>query len=93
DMHTVKPLDEEAVIKSAAQTGAVVTVEEHSVLGGLGGAISEVLGERRPTPIMRVGIRDRFGQSSRNYQALLERYGLTPDAVAEAAIQATEMRG
>jgi transketolase len=85
DMHTVKPLDTSTVIRSAEETGAVVTVEEHSVIGGLGGAVSEVLSENYPTPLRRVGVMDRFGMSSRNYQRLLERYRLTPAAVAEAA--------
>jgi len=92
DMHTVKPLDTSAVVESAKETGAVVTVEEHSVLGGLGGAVSEVLSENYPTPLRRVGVMDRFGVSSRNYQRLLERYGLTPTAVAEAAKQALEAK-
>ena len=92
DMHTVKPLDTSAVVESAKETGAVVTVEEHSVLGGLGGAVSEVLSENYPTPLRRVGVMDRFGMSSRNYQRLLERYGLTPAAVAEAAKQALEAK-
>lgn len=92
DMHTVKPLDRSAVIESAKETGAVVTVEEHSVLGGLGGAVSEVLSENYPTPLRRVGVMDRFGISSRNYQRLLERYGLTPEAVAEAAKQVLEAK-
>jgi len=92
DMHTVKPMDTSAVIESAEETGAVVTVEEHSVIGGLGGAVSEVLSENYPTPLRRVGIMDRFGTSSRNYQRLLERYGLTPAAVAEAARQVLEAK-
>lgn len=92
DMHTVKPLDASAVIESAEETGAVVTVEEHSVIGGLGGAVSEVLSENYPTLLRRVGIMDRFGTSSRNYQRLLERYGLTPAAVAEAAKQVLEAK-
>jgi transketolase len=92
DMHTVKPLDASAVIESAEETGAVVTVEEHSVLGGLGGAVSEVLSENYPTPLRRVGVMDRFGTSSRNYQRLLERYGLTPAAVVEAASKVLEAK-
>ena len=92
DMHTVKPLDQGSVIQSAKETGAVVTVEEHSVIGGLGGAVSEALSEQRPTPLRRVGIMDRFGSSSRNYQRLLERYGLTAAAVAEAASRVMEKR-
>ena len=62
-MHTVKPLDEEAVIKAAKDTGAVVTIEDHTILGGLGAAVSEVLGENIPTYMQRVGVLDRFGVS------------------------------
>jgi transketolase len=84
DMHTVKPLDQPTVIRLAEETGALVTVEEHSVIGGLGGAVSEVLSENNPTPHRRVGVTDRFGTSSRNYQLLLERYNLTPSSVVKA---------
>ncbi len=60
-------------------------MEEHSVIGGLGGAVAETVSESKPVPVKRIGVRDRFGQSSRNYQDLLERYGLTSEAVAGAA--------
>ncbi len=63
EMHTVKPLDEEAVIKAAKDTGAVVTIEDHTILGGLGAAVSEVLGENIPTYMQRIGVLDRFGVS------------------------------
>ncbi|MCW4048133.1 MAG: transketolase family protein [Candidatus Bathyarchaeota archaeon] len=92
DMHTIKPLDCDALEKAASETGCIVTVEEHSVIGGLGGAVTEAVSERKPVPISRVGIKDRFGQSSRNYQALLERYGLTPEAVAGAARKVVESK-
>lgn len=92
DMHTLKPLDLQAVIQSARETGALVTVEEHSVIGGLGGAVSEALSENVPTPLRRVGVMDSFGMTSRSYQRLLERYGLTPEAVAEAARQVLEAK-
>ena len=81
---TVKPLDEQAVVEAAARTGAVVTAEDHTIIGGLGGAVAEVLGERRPTPMRRVGLRDTFGESGPN-EALLEKYGLTAGHVAAAA--------
>ena len=84
DVHTIKPLDNSAIIKSARRTGAIITVEEHSVIGGLGGAVAEVVSESAPVPILRIGVRDRFGQSSRNYQALLKHYGLTSEAVVAA---------
>jgi len=81
---TLKPLDEEAIIQSAARTGLVVTAEEHAIIGGLGGAVAELLGERYPVPMKRVGLRDTFGESGSN-EALLEKYGLTPRHVAQAA--------
>jgi transketolase len=81
---TLKPLDEQAVVEAAARTGAVVTAEDHTIIGGLGGAVAEVLGERRPTPMRRVGLRDTFGESGPN-EALLEKYGLTARHVAAAA--------
>lgn len=83
DMHTVKPLDVEAVVEAARATGAVVTAEEHSILGGLGGAVAEALGENCPVPMHRVGVRDTFGESGKPGE-LLEKYGLTPAALAQA---------
>jgi transketolase len=81
---TLKPLDEEAIVATAARTGAVVTAEEHSIIGGLGGAVAETLSEHHPTRVSRVGLRDVFGESGPN-DALLVKYGLTPEAVAAAA--------
>ena len=81
---TLKPFDEQAVVEAAARTGAVVTAEDHTIIGGLGGAVAEVLGERHPTPMRRVGLRDTFGESGPN-EALLEKYGLTARHVAAAA--------
>ena len=81
---TVKPLDEAAVVAAAEKTGLVVTAEEHNILGGLGGAVAEVLGEQRPTPMRRVGIADVFGESAPN-DDLLEKYGLTARHIAAAA--------
>jgi transketolase len=81
---TLKPFDVDAVVGLAAKTGAVVTAEDHSVIGGLGGAVAETLAEHRPTRIRRVGIMDTFGESGPN-DAILEQYGLTARHVAEAA--------
>jgi len=92
DMHTVKPLDTACVEAAAKETGAIVTAEEHSVIGGLGGAVSEALAETTPAPMRRVGINDRYGESSRSYAALLSRLGLTPEAIAEAARAAVRAR-
>lgn len=93
DMHTVKPIDEAIIVEAAKETGAIVTAEEHSVLGGLGGAVSEVLSQRIPTPLQIVGIPDRFGESSRDYRSLLNRYGLTAERVSKAVYRALEMKG
>ena len=81
---TLKPLDADAIVQAAARTGRVVTAEDHSIIGGLGGAVAETLGEHRPTPLRRVGLRDTFGESGPN-APLLEKYGLTPAHVAQAA--------
>ena len=78
NIHTIKPLDEELVVKAAMETGKVVTVEEHSVIGGLGGAVAEVLSEKAPTKMLRIGINDVFGESGPAVK-LLEKYGI--DAV------------
>ena len=83
---TLKPLDADAIVEAAGKTGHVVTAEDHSVIGGLGGAVAEVLSEHLPTPLKRVGIPDCFGESAAN-DDLLRKYGLTDRHVAEAARQ------
>ena len=83
NMATVKPLDAEAVIATARKTGAVVTAEEHSIIGGLGSAVAEVLADKQNVPFERVGIKDRFGQSGKP-PVLFEAYGLTDKAIIEA---------
>lgn len=88
---TIKPLDEDTLLALARRTGAVVTAEEHSILGGLGGAVAEFLAGTRPVPVVRVGVADRFGQSGRPGE-LLEAYGLTPGAVTEAARRAVALK-
>ncbi len=75
NIHTIKPLDEELVVASAAKTGKVVTVEEHSIVGGLGGAVAEVLSEKQPTKMLRIGVNDVFGESGPAVK-LLEKYEL-----------------
>ena len=84
NMHTVKPLDEEAIVKAAQETGRIVTAEEHTVLGGLGGAVAEVLTDRCPVPLKRVGIDDIFASIGALPQ-LQEKYGLTHTGIAAAA--------
>jgi transketolase len=88
---TIKPLDAETIERSARKTGAVVTAENHSVIGGLGGAVAEALTERYPVPMRRVGVKDRFGESA-PLEELLEHYGLTSMAVAEAAMELVKAR-
>jgi transketolase len=79
---TIKPLDVEAIVAGAERTGRVITVEEHSILGGLGGAVAETLSEHRPTRIDRIGLRDLYPESGPN-DALLDMYGLSATRVAE----------
>jgi transketolase len=81
---TIKPLDGEIILKAARETGAIVTAEEHSVIGGLGGAVAEFLGEHHPVSIKRVGIRDRFGTSGKA-EELLKYFGLLPEDLVDAA--------
>lgn len=88
--HTIKPLDEETILKSVKKTGRVVTVEEHQIAGGLGGAIAEFLGETYPVPLMRVGVQDRFGESGRP-QELLKKYGLTKVDIMKAVRKVVEL--
>lgn len=87
NIHTIKPLDVEAVTDAARRTGAIVTVEEHSIIGGLGSAVAEVLAENHPVPMVRVGIRDVFGESGKPDE-LMEKFGLTPAHIAAAAREA-----
>lgn len=80
DIHTIKPIDSELLAKSAAKTGKVVTVEEHNIIGGLGSAVAEVLCEKAPVKMLRIGIEDKFGKSG-TPAALLEEYGLTKENI------------
>ena len=80
NIHTIKPLDEELIVTAAKETGKVVTVEEHSVIGGLGGAVCEVLGEKAPVPVKRIGVNDVFGESGPAVK-LIEKYGLDGNGV------------
>ncbi len=92
DLHTVKPIDEGCIFEAAKETGAIVTAEEHSVIGGLGGAVSEVLSRTIPTPMRMVGVIDKFGESSRDYWSLLAKHGLTPEGVVDAVHKVLLMR-
>ena len=82
NIHTIKPLDEELVVEAAKATGKVVTVEEHSVIGGLGGAVCETLAAKAPTPVLRIGVQDTFGESG-PAAALLTKYKLDGAGVYE----------
>ena len=82
DMHTIKPIDKEMIIKSAKETKKLISIEDHSVIGGLGSAISEVLTEEYPCKLVRMGIKDTFGKSG-NAVELLKYFGLTSDAIIE----------
>jgi transketolase len=84
DSHTLKPLDTEAILKSARKTGAIVTSEEHNIIGGLGGAVAEAVGDSYPVPVARVGIRDTFGESG-EHPELMKKYGLTSKEIVDAA--------
>jgi len=80
NMHTIKPIDEEAVVKAAAETGKIVTVEEHSVIGGLGSAVSDVVAAKAPAKVLKVGVMDVFGESGPAVE-LIKKYGLDADSI------------
>ncbi len=85
DMHTIKPIDKEAILNAARQTGGIVTAEEHQVHGGLGSAVAEVLVQQHPVPVKMIGMPDRFGESG-NPEELMDKYGLRAKNISEAAL-------
>ena len=87
NMATIKPIDKALIVESAKKTGCIVTAEEHSVIGGLGSAVAEVLAEECPTPLVRVGVNDTFGESGPAWE-LLKKYGLSAENIAKAAVSA-----
>ncbi|MDD2362500.1 MAG: transketolase family protein [Oscillospiraceae bacterium] len=91
NMATIKPLDRDIVLKAAAETGAIVTAEEHTIIGGLGGAVAETVGEALPVPVMRVGVNDTFGRSGPALE-LLKIYGLSAENIVVKAKQAVEIK-
>ena len=91
DMHTIKPLNEALLLQAAQKTGAVVTAEEHSVIGGLGGAVSEYLAGAYPVPVLRVGMQDCFGASG-DYETLLHQFGLDAVTIAAKAREAIALK-
>ena len=82
DMHTIKPIDKELIVKKARETGAILTLEEHSIIGGLGSAVCEVVAENYLVPVLRLGINDIFGQSGKPDE-LMEYYGLSVDHIVQ----------
>ena len=91
NIHTIKPLDKELVIESAKATGAIVTAEEHNIIGGLGSAVAEAVAEEYPVPVLRVGVEDQFGRSGK-VPPLLEYYGLTAANIAAKAKAAIALK-
>ena len=91
NMATIKPLDSGRLLESARKTGCVVTAEEHSIIGGLGSAVSEIVSQEHPVPVIRIGVKDTFGESGKP-EDLMRRYGLTSEAVVDAATEAMSKR-
>ncbi len=92
NMSTIKPIDAEAVIAAARRCGAIVTAEEHSIIGGLGGAVAEVLAEAAPVPLVRVGVKDAFGTSG-DYEGLLRHYGISAENIVGAVKEVLKKKG
>jgi transketolase len=86
DLYSIKPLDRATIVKVASASGYIVTAEEHNILGGLGGAVAEILGEDRPTPMRRVGTKDTFGESGED-KDLMIKYGLTANDIAKNVLE------
>ena len=82
DMHTIKPIDKEAIIKVAKETKKIITIEDHSIIGGLGSAVCEVLSEEHPTKVTRLGMKDEFGMSGK-WDELMKYYGITAEKIVE----------
>lgn len=91
NIHTIKPIDKDLLVKAARESGAIVTAEEHSVIGGLGAAVCEAVSEEYPVPVIRVGVEDRFGKSGQ-VPELLREYGLTAEHIAESARRAIALK-
>ena len=91
NIHTIKPIDKDIILKAAKETGALVTAEEHNIIGGLGGAVSEVVCEGCPVPVLRVGVEDKYGHSGK-VPPLLEMYELTPAKIVKKAKEAIALK-
>jgi len=92
NIHTVKPLDIPLIRKCAQETGAMVTVEEHSIIGGLGSAVAEAIVRECPVPVEMVGIADKFAETSRDFDTLLDQYGMSVEDIVKAAQRALEQK-
>lgn len=92
EIHTIKPIDKDLICETAAQSGAVVTAEEHTVIGGLGSAVAEVLSENCPSPLVRVGLADKFACTAMDVDSLMDAYGLSIDHIMNAAVAAIKMK-
>jgi len=91
NLHTVKPIDKEEIIKAAKETGAIVTAEEHTVVGGMGSAVSEVLAENCPVPVRMVGMKDRFGESGDALE-LMKYFGLSAEGIVKAVLEVLKLK-
>lgn len=91
NIHTLKPIDAEAITKAARETGVIVTAEEHSIIGGLGSAVCEVVSESHPVPVLRVGVKDTFGESGKPGE-LLKAYGLTAEEIVKAVKKGLQLK-
>ena len=91
DIHTIKPLDAELICKAATETGAIVTCEEHNIVGGLGGAVAECVSEACPVPVVRVGVEDQFGRSGKANECMAY-FGLTPENICAKAKKAIALK-
>ena len=91
NIHTIKPIDKDLLVETAKKTGAIVTAEEHNIIGGLGSAVAEVIVENYPVPMRKVGTMDTFGESGKP-EDLLKKYGLTADAIAKAVKEVIKLK-
>lgn len=90
--HTIKPLDQKAILKAAEETGAIVTAEEHQIAGGLGGAVAELISAHFPVPLKIIGVEDHFGESGEPKE-LMEKYGLTKENIKKGVLHVLKMKG
>jgi len=91
NIHTIKPIDEEIIIKAAQETGLIVTAEEHQIYGGLGSAVAEVLVKSNPVKVNMIGMNDQFGESGKP-EELMQKYGLTSAHIAEKIIEINKQK-